>query len=77
MDVTIRINGDEVAKGRVPCNAPVLFTANDTFDVGMDSYSPVSLAYFDRAPFRFNGKVDTLNVNYLGPVTTEPSAAED
>ena len=21
----------------------------------MDSYSPVSLAYFDRAPFKFNG----------------------
>ncbi len=65
VDVTIRVNGQEVAKGRVPRNAPVLFTANDSFDVGMDSYSPVSLAYYDRAPFKFNGKIDSLEVKYL------------
>jgi len=56
VDVVIRVNGQEVAKGRVPRNAPIVFTANDSFDVGMDSYSPVSLAYYDRAPFKFNGK---------------------
>ena len=28
----------------------------------MDSYSPVSLAYYDRAPFKFNGKIDKLDV---------------
>ena len=58
MDVVIRVNGKEVAKGRVPVTASLTFTANDAFDVGMDSYSPVSLAYFDRAPFKFNGKID-------------------
>jgi arylsulfatase len=40
IDVVIRVNGQEVAKGRVPRNAPIVFTANDSFDVGMDSYSP-------------------------------------
>jgi arylsulfatase len=65
VDVIIRVNGKEVGKGRVPRNAPVLFTANDSFDVGMDSYSPVSLAYYDRAPFKFNGKIDSLEVKYL------------
>ena len=63
--MTIRVNGQEVAKGQVPRNAPVFFTANDAFDVGMDSYSPVSLAYYDRAPFKFNGKIDLLEVKYL------------
>jgi len=65
VDVTIRVNGQEVAKGHVPQAALLAFTGNDAFDVGMDSYSPVSLAYFDRAPFKFNGKIDKLSVNYL------------
>lgn len=63
-DVAIRINGDEAAKGRVPRTAVLGFTANDAFDVGMDSYSPVSPAYFDRAPFKFNGKISALNIRY-------------
>jgi hypothetical protein len=65
MDVTIRANGQEIAKGRVPRTAKLGFTANDTFDVGMDSYSPVSLAYFDRAPFKFNGSIERVHVTYL------------
>jgi arylsulfatase len=64
-DITIRINGKEVAKGRAPRTAALAFTANDSFDVGMDGYSPVSLAYFDRAPFKFNGKIDKLKISYL------------
>ncbi|WP_043612831.1 arylsulfatase [Ensifer sp. ZNC0028] len=65
LDVVIRIDGKEVAKGRVPRSAPLAFTANDAFDVGRDSYSPVSLAYFDRKPFAFNGKIERLKVEYL------------
>ena len=48
----------------MPRSAPLTFTANDAFDVGRDSYSPVSLAYFDRKPFAFNGKIDRLDVKY-------------
>lgn len=65
LDVVIRVNGKEVAKGRVPRSAPLAFTANDAFDVGRDSYSPVSPAYFDRKPFAFNGKIGHLKVEYL------------
>ena len=61
----VRIEGKEVAKGKVPRSAPLTFTANDAFDVGRDSYSPVSLAYFDRKPVEFNGKIGSLNVRYL------------
>jgi arylsulfatase len=64
-DVVIRVNGNEAARGRVPRTAVLAFTANDAFDVGMDSYSPVSDAYFDRKPFKFGGKIDTLRVEYL------------
>jgi hypothetical protein len=65
LDVVVRVDGKEVAQGKVPRSAPLAFTANDAFDVGRDSYSPVSQAYFDRKPFAFNGKIDSLNVQYL------------
>ena len=65
LDIVIRVGGKEVAKGRVPRSAPLTFTANDAFDVGRDSYSPVSLAYFDRKPFAFSGKIEKLKVEYL------------
>lgn len=64
LDVVIRVNGKEMAKGTVPRSAPLTFTANDAFDVGRDSYSPVSLAYFDRKPFAFDGRIDRLKVTY-------------
>ncbi|MCO5066462.1 MAG: hypothetical protein M9924_18920 [Rhizobiaceae bacterium] len=65
LDIAIRVGGKEVAKGRVPRSAPIAFTANDAFDVGRDSYSPVSLTYFDRKPFAFNGVIKNLKVQYL------------
>jgi arylsulfatase len=63
-EVIIRIDGKEVATGRVPRTAVLAFTANDAFDVGTDSYSPVSQAYFDRKPFKFNGKIDKVHIKY-------------
>ena len=41
-------------------------SGNDTFDVGRDSFSPVSLLYYDRAPFKFNGQIEKLTVKYQG-----------
>ena len=64
-DIIIRIDGKEVARGQVPRTAIWAFTTNDAFDVGQDSYSPVSPAYFDRAPFKFNGRIDALQIKYL------------
>ena len=48
----------------VPVSAPLLFTANDCFDIGCCLGSPVSLDYYDRAPFRFNGQIDRVHVAY-------------
>jgi arylsulfatase len=65
LTVVIRINGVEVAKGSVPRAALALFTANDAFDIGRDSYSPVALDYYDRAPFAFNSKLGNVYIKYL------------
>ena len=64
-DVTISVNGKEVANGTVPLTISLAFTATETFDVGRDLGSPVSLDYYDRATFKFNGKINTVHVKYV------------
>ena len=58
------INGNQVAKGTVERTIPASFTASETFDVGMDTNSPVADDYFDQAPFRFNGQLTRLQFQY-------------
>jgi hypothetical protein len=65
-DVSLKVNGIEVAKGTVPISAPLMFTANDCLDIGTDLGSPVSLDYYDQAPFAFAGKIEQVQVKYLG-----------
>ena len=74
MDVTLKVNGKVVAQGRVPITAPLLFTANDCFDIGSDLGSPVSLDYFDQKPFAFNGTIYNTDVKYTGS-TEDPISA--
>ena len=51
----------------MPVSAPLLFTANDCLDIGIALGSPVSLDYYDKAPFKFNGTIDEMRVEYLAP----------
>jgi arylsulfatase A-like enzyme len=66
LKVVLKVNGNEVASGVVPVSAPLLFTANDCLDFGVDLGSPVGLEYSDMAPFKFNGKIEQAHVEYLG-----------
>jgi len=65
MNVTLKVNGKAVAQGQVPAAMSLHFTSNATFDIGSDLDSPVSLDYFDKAPFAFNGTIGTTKVTYL------------
>ncbi len=65
MNVTLRVNGKVVAQGTVPAAMSLHFTSNATFDIGRDLDSPVSLDYFDKAPFPFNGSIGTTKITYL------------
>ncbi len=65
LDITIRVGGEVLAKGLVPISAPLLFTANDCFDIGVCLGSPVSLDYYDKAPFAFDGRIDRVHVAYI------------
>jgi arylsulfatase A-like enzyme len=66
MNVTLKVNGAVVGQGQVPAAMSLHFTGgNETFDIGSDMGSPVSLAYFDQAPFAFNGTIGTTKITYL------------
>jgi len=56
------VDGQEVARADVKRTVPLAFTATETFDVGADLGSPVSIKYADRRPFEFNGKINSVNV---------------
>jgi arylsulfatase len=58
--VILSVDGNEVTRTTVKRTVPVAFTASESFDVGVDLGSPVSLAYFDRRPFRFDGKIEKV-----------------
>jgi arylsulfatase A-like enzyme len=64
LDIRLSVNSQEVAAGQVPVSAPLAFTANDCLDIGTCLGSPVSLDYYDRAPFPFNGHIDKVTVRY-------------
>ena len=65
MDVTLRVDGEDVAQGRVPAAMSLHFTSNATFDIGSDTDSPVSPAYYDDAPFPFDGAIKKTTIAYL------------
>jgi arylsulfatase len=61
-DVLLKVDGKEVARTTVKQTVAGAFTASETFDVGVDLGSPVSLGYFERAPFEFSGKIERVIV---------------
>jgi len=63
--VTLTVNGKEVAQMRMERSVPSIHTASETFDVGKDLGSPVAMDYFDRAPFKFSGKIEKIHVSYI------------
>ncbi|MGH6781798.1 MAG: hypothetical protein ACREB5_06810, partial [Sphingomonadaceae bacterium] len=60
--VTLKVDGAEVASVVVARTVPVAFTASETFGVSVDLGSPVSPDYFDRRPFRFEGQIERVDV---------------
>jgi len=64
-DLKFWINGKEAAQGKVQRTVPAVFTASETFDVGMDTSSPVADDYFNKAPFKFEGSLNKLHFRNL------------
>ena len=63
--LTLRLDGEVVADARIERTVPAMFSFSETFDVGKDLGSPVSLDYTDRKPFAFTGSIESVQCNYL------------
>jgi len=61
-DVTLFVDGDEVGKGRVDATVPMLFSADETTDVGGDTATPVSDDYGPRDS-EFTGMVQWVQLD--------------
>jgi arylsulfatase len=56
------VDGKEVARTSPKMTVPAAFTASESFDVGVDLGSPVSRDYFERRPFKFDGRISQVKV---------------
>jgi hypothetical protein len=59
--ITMFINGNKVAEGKVETTMLSRFSDDETLDVGLDAGSPVSDQY--AAPFKFTGIIDKVEIN--------------
>jgi arylsulfatase len=62
----LKVDGKEAATNKVPHTVPFIMSIDETFDVGVDTRTPVDDKDY-QVPFRFSGKIDKLTVK-VGPV---------
>ena len=63
---TIFVNGKPVAQGRVEKTQPMIFSADETADVGVDEAMPVTEDY-QKGDNGFTGRIHQVNIS-VGPV---------
>ncbi|MGD9885433.1 MAG: arylsulfatase, partial [Hyphomicrobiaceae bacterium] len=61
---TLSVDGKQVARGRIDATMPYRFSADETFDVGEDTGTPVREDY--DVPFKFTGEIEKVAVNLDG-----------
>jgi hypothetical protein len=57
---TLFVDGEQVAQGKIEHTIPVRFSLDETFDVGMDTGTPVVENYVTKMPFKFTGTLDKV-----------------
>ena len=68
----LSVDGKEVDRKTIPHTIPIIMTNDETFDIGIDTYTGVDDFEY-QLPFRFTGAIDKLTFN-LGP---EQLSADD
>jgi arylsulfatase len=59
---TLFVNDEKVAEGRIERTQPMVFSADETADVGIDLATPVVEAIGSEAESRFNGKISKVTI---------------
>ena len=75
--VTLFVNGQQVAQGRVDRTEPIIFSADETADVGIDLGTPVVEAIGAEAKSRFTGRIPKLTVEIRGVDAEAEPAVKD
>ncbi|MFN8481605.1 MAG: arylsulfatase [Anaerolineae bacterium] len=60
--VSLFVDGDQVGEGRLPLTIPLIFSMDETTDVGSDTASPVAEDYTMHTS-TFNGKIDWVQID--------------
>jgi arylsulfatase len=61
-NISLFIDGTKVGEGRVPATIPMVFSADETTDVGYESASPVSEEYTNETS-KFNGTINWVQID--------------
>jgi hypothetical protein len=59
---TLTVNGAQVAQARIPSTQAIIFSADETADVGIDDATPVVESVGAGRASRFTGKIDKVTV---------------
>ncbi|MGH8674015.1 MAG: arylsulfatase, partial [Burkholderiales bacterium] len=60
----LSVDGKQLASQKIPHSIPLMMTIDETFDIGIDTRTPVDESY--ELPFRFTGTINKLTIK-LGP----------
>ena len=64
-DITLVVDGEELGSVRALGTVPAAFSSSETLDIGIDLGSPVSFNYLEKAPFKYNGKINSVHIKLL------------
>jgi arylsulfatase len=71
---TLYVNGAKVGEGRIARTQPMIFSADETADVGIDLATPVVEAIGAEAKSRFTGRIPKVTVEVAAPPAASPKA---
>jgi len=63
--ITLVVDGKKVGQLQTLGTVPAAFSASETLDVGIDLGSPVSYDYLEKAPFKFDGVINSVHIKLL------------
>jgi arylsulfatase len=72
---TLSVNGQQVAQRAIPRTIPFTWAWDETFDVGMDTGTPVDDRDY-QVPFAFTGRIGSITVD-LGASAVTPQSVRD
>jgi len=65
-EYVLKVDGAEVARTTISHTVPFIYSVDETLDVGEDRGTPIIEDYADRMPFKYNGRIDEVEIHLEG-----------